>query len=114
MDEAGDGISELGFFVADAVAADHCAIGLHHFGEAAGKDAFENGEVGFVGEAHEGERGEGPSSHGIDVAKGVGGGDLAEGVGIVDDGREEVDGLNERLVRSELIHSGVVGVIEAD
>ena len=54
------------------------------------------------------------SAHGVDVAEGVGGGDLAEGVGVVHDGGEEIYGLDERQVRVELIHSGVVGVVEAD
>jgi hypothetical protein len=39
---------------------------------------------------------------------------LAEGVGIVDDGSEKVDGLDEGLIGGDLIDSGVVGVIEAD
>ncbi len=58
------------------------------------------------------QRGDRPSAHGVDVAQGVGGGDLAESVGIVHDGREEVDRLDQRHVGSELVNAGVVGVIE--
>ena len=34
--------------------------------------------------------------------------------GIVNDGREEIDRLDERQLRRELIHAGVVGCVEAD
>jgi hypothetical protein len=96
------------------VAANDGASGFDHLGKAASQDAFENFEIGFVGEADQGERGERASAHGVDVAERVGGGDLAEGVRIVDDGRKEVDGLHECLVGRELIHSGVVGSVKAD
>jgi hypothetical protein len=54
------------------------------------------------------------SAHGVDIAERVGGGDLAEDVRVVHDRREEIHGLDEGLVGRDLIHSGVVGVIEAD
>ena len=114
IDESGNGVSELGFFVANAVAADHGASGFDHFREAAGEDAFENFEVGFVGKADQGQRGKRLSAHRIDVAQCIGRGDLAEGVRIVDDRGEEVDSLHQRLIGRDLIHSGVVGVVEAD
>ncbi len=114
VNQTGDGVAKFCFFVADAVAADHGASGFHHFRKTAGEDASENFDVRFIRKAYEGERGDGTASHGVDVAEGVGGGDLSEGVWIVDDGREEVDGLHERQVGSDQIHSGVVGVIEAD
>ena len=85
MDRAGDGVSELGFFVANAVAADDGASGFDHLGEAAGEDAFENFEISFLGKADQSERGERRAAHGVDIAERVGGGDLSEGVGIVDD-----------------------------
>ena len=114
MDQAGDRISELGFVIANAVAADDGASGFHHLRKAAGQNALENFEIAFFGEADQRERSQRTSAHGVDVAQRVGGGDLSEGVGIVDDGREEVDGLHQRGVGRDLIHSGVVGVIEAD
>jgi hypothetical protein len=114
MDEAGDGISELGFVVANAVAANHGACGFDHFREAAGEDAFENVEIGLLGKTHQGQRCERFSAHRVNIAQRIGRGDLAECVGIVDDRSEEIDGLNERLVGCDLIHSGVVGVVEAD
>ncbi len=60
------------------------------------------------------QRGDGTSAHGIDVAQRIGGGDLAEGVGIVHHGSEEVHGLDQREVGSDFVDAGVVGVIEAD
>ena len=40
----------------------------------------------------------GLAAHGVDVAQGVGSGDLAEHVGVVDDGREEVHGVDDGQV----------------
>ena len=114
IDEAGDGISELGFFVADAVAADHRALGLHHFRKAAGQDLLQHFEVAVGRETNVSQRGDGTAAHGVDVAQGVGGGDLAESVGVVHDGREEIDGLHQRGVGRDPVDAGVVGVIEAD
>ena len=114
MNDAGDGVSEFCFFVANAVAADDGASGFHHFGKAACEDSFEDCEVGFLGKANQGEGGERTSAHGVDIAESIGGGDLAEGVRIVDDRGKEVDRLDERRLGRELIHAGVVGVIKAD
>ena len=68
----------------------------------------------FLGKADECQRGERLAAHGVNIAQRVGGGDLAEGVRIVDDGGEEVDCLHQRLIGRDLIHAGVVGVVEAD
>ena len=114
IDEAGDGISELGFFVADAVAAYHRATGFHHLREAAGEDLLQHFEVAVGRETDVSQRGDGASAHGVDVAQSVGGGDLAESVGVVHDGGEEVDGLHQREAGSDLVNAGIIGVIEAD
>jgi hypothetical protein len=39
---------------------------------------------------------------------------LAEGVGIVNNGREEIYGLDERLSGGNFVHSGVVGRVKAN
>jgi hypothetical protein len=39
---------------------------------------------------------------------------LAESVGIVHHGGEEIDSLNEGCVRAELVNAGVIGMVEAD
>ncbi len=98
IDEAGDGISEFGFFVADAVAADDRATCFHHFRKAAGEDLLQNLEIAVGRETYVSQGGDGTAAHGVDVAQGVGGGDLAEGVRVVHDGSEEIDGLHQRDV----------------
>ena len=114
VDEAGDGVSEFCFFVANAVAADDGASGFHHFGKAACEDALEDCEVGFLGKANQGEGSERASAHGVNIAESIGGCDLSEGVRIVHDRGEEVHRLDERRLGRELIHAGVVGMIKAD
>ncbi len=57
---------------------------------------------------------QGASAHGVNVAQGIGGRDLAEGVRVVDDGREEIHGLHQRLRGRNFVHSGVVGCIKAN
>ena len=66
------------------------------------------------GVAEDGEGGQGSAAHRVDVAEGVGGGDSAEGGGVVDDGSEEVGGLHEGTLRRELEDAGIVGGIKPD
>src|ERR1700677_5215662 len=113
MDESGDGVAKLGFVVANAVATDYDASGFNHFGQSAGENVFQNFEVSFLGKTHQCQRSNRASAHGVDIAQRVGGGDLAENVGIIHDWREEIDGLHQSLIGRDLIHSGVVGVIKA-
>ena len=75
---------------------------------------LQNLEIGFFGKTYQRERSKRAAAHGINVTESVGGGDLPESVGIVHDRGEEIDSLNQRLIGRDLIHSGVVGVIEAD
>ena len=114
MDGAGDGVSELEFLVANGVAADDGASGFDHLAETAGENLLENVEIAFVGKADQGEGVEGTSAHGVDVAERVGGGDLAEGVRVVDDRGKKIHGLDEGKVRGNFVHAGVVGFVEAD
>src|SRR5260370_42375990 len=51
MNQAGDGVSKLGFVVANAMAANHRSSCLDHLREAAGTDALKNFQVGFLREA---------------------------------------------------------------
>ena len=50
--------------------------------------------------------------HGVDITEGVGGGDLAEEVGVVGDGREKVHRLHQGQLVGYFIYRGVVGGIE--
>ena len=58
--------------------------------------------------------GDGPPPHGVDVAQGVGGGDPSEIERIVDDRRDEVEGLHEGEPVGETEHSRVVRSVETD
>jgi hypothetical protein len=68
MHHSSDGISELRFFIADAVAADHRASGLDHLRQSAGENALENRQIGLIRKTHEGERRERLPAHGVNVA----------------------------------------------
>ena len=70
-------------------------------------------EVSVAGIAEHGQRGDGVAAHGVDVAEGIGGGDGSERVGVVHDGREEIDGLHQGVLRRQLVDAGIVGGIEA-
>lgn len=96
------------------MAADHRASGFHHLGKAAGKDLLQDVEIAFVGKADDSQRGQRPSAHGVNVAQGIGGRDLAKGERVVNDGREEIHGLDERLCGGNFVHSGVVGCVKAN
>ena len=56
----------------------------------------------------------GPAAHRVDVRERVGGGDAPERVRVVDDRREEVDGLHDRDVVAERDDAGVVGGVGGD
>ena len=111
---SGDGIAELDLLVGNAVPADHGATGLLHLRKTAEQYLLQRFNVALRGVRHNRERRERLAAHGVNVAQGVGRRDLAEGVRIVDDGREEVHRLHQRQGGAETIHSGVVGLVEAD
>ena len=64
--------------------------------------------------AHQLEGGQRCSPHGVDIGQGVDRRDLTPEVGVVDDGGEEVDGLDEMLARRQSENPGVVGSAEAN
>ena len=53
-------------------------------------------------------------AHGVDVAQGIGGGDAAIVERVVDDGREDIDGLDQRQIVAQAEHRRVVGASVAD
>src|SRR5579863_10248470 len=114
MNKPGDGISKFSLLVANTVAADNRTPGLDHFRKAARKNSFKNREIGLLWKTHQRQRRERLSAHGVNIAKCVGCRNLSERVSVVDDGREEIDSLDQRLIGGDLIHSGVVGMVEAD
>ena len=52
------------------------------------------------------------SAHGVDVAEGVGGGDLPEQVGVVGNGREEIHRLHQGQLIGDFVDRGVVALIK--
>src|SRR5271166_7084917 len=103
MDNSGDGTAEENVFIANGVPADDGAVCLFHFVEATANDFTKDGGVALFGKADNRESGDGFAAHGVNVAEGIGRSDLAEREWIVDDGREKIDGLNNRKVVGELI-----------
>jgi hypothetical protein len=55
-----------------------------------------------------------PAAHCIDVRERVGGGNAAEVGGVVDDGRKEIGGGDDRLLVVQAVHRGVVARFDAD
>ncbi len=64
--------------------------------------------------AEDGERHDRLAAHGIDVGDGVGRGDAAEIVGIVDHRHEEIGGRDDAGVVVDLPHGGIIGGLGAD
>ena len=56
----------------------------------------------------------GRPAHGVDVAHGIGRGDLAETIGVIDAGREDVHGLDQGQPVAELVDARVVAGVGAD
>ena len=100
--------------VGDAVAAEYRAL-IRHGGFGPGAhDPRERGGLGVVGEGGDRQTEQGRSTHGVQVAEGVGGGDGAEGVGVVDDRREEVDRRDDGEVVAHTVDARIVGAVEPD
>ena len=109
-DQAVDGLQRV-----DRVAArDRDARrGAHRL--AAGEDLPDHRERQLLERhADDGERQDRPAAHGIDVGDGVGRGDAAEVVRLIDDRREEVGRGDDRLRVVQPIDRGVVRRLEAD
>jgi len=75
MDESGDGVSELGFFVAECCDRNYGASGSiisrgHQLG------SLQNFEVSFFGKAYQRKRSKRTAAHGVNITESVGSGDL--------------------------------------
>ena len=80
---------------------------------AAGQDLAHH-LVGQVrGKGRDVQREQRPAAHGVDVAQGVGGRDSAVGGRVVHDGREEVDGRDQRLVVAQPVDGSIVRPAQA-
>ena len=96
-------------FTSSSVATDDERAGFVHFILATAQDFGEHRKRQLShGEADDIERGDRLTTHGVDVGQRVGGGDLTEHVGVVDDRRKEVDRLHEGDVVGQRKDSRVV------
>ena len=114
MDGAGDGEAVLRLVVVQRVAAGDDAARLGDLLRAAAHDLAEDRRVERLRERRDVERHQHLAAHRVDVAHGVRRGDRAERVRVVDDGREEVDRLDDRQVVGQAVDGGVVGAVEPD
>ena len=113
-DEPCDGHAVLGFLVVNGVASDDERAGLPRLGGAAFENTAQDVFRKADGEADDVQCQQGPGTHGVDIAEGVGGGDLPERKRVVDYGREEVYGLDESEVVVEAVDCGVVRGADPD
>ena len=109
VDEAGDGEAIFRFAVGDTVAAGNDGTSFGDFFGTTAQDFAQNVAVEVVGEGDEVDGEEGTAAHCIHIGEGVGGGNRAEVVGVVYDGREEVGGGDEGLLVIEAVDGGVIG-----
>ncbi len=106
---SGDGEAVLRLVVFHGVAAEDRHAGLGGDRRAAFDDPREDlGAELFDREGGDVQRGQRRPAHRVDVAQRVRRGDAAEVVRIVDDGREEVDGLDECEIVAEAVDAGIV------
>ena len=113
MDEARDSETVLGLLVQDAVAPGDESPGLIDLVVSAPQELVHR-LLGHVRrDGHDVQAQLRLAPHGVDIAEGVGGGDLPEEVGIVRDGREEVHRLHQSQVVCDLVDAGVVALVKA-
>ena len=109
VDQAGHGKSVERLGIEHSVATGEGAFSFGHLVGSPEEDLVDDVEREFIGgDGHDVHRGDRLASHGVDVGEGVGGRDLSEEVGIIDDRREEIEGLHNRELFRDFINGGVV------
>jgi hypothetical protein len=108
----GHGVAEFDLVIRHAVAAEDGAAGLVHLLRSAFEDFFQVPRILLGRPGQNGERGDGATAHGIDVAQRVGRGDGAVGVRVVHNRRKEIHGLHQGKLRRQLVHAGIVGSVK--
>ena len=104
----------LNIHIVDRVTANQHTAGFDDFLTAAAEDLTQHIDIPALGETDDIHGSLYFTAHGINVAEGVGGSDLAEGIGIIHHGREEVHSLNDTDIIRHFINSCIVGTVEAD
>ena len=113
MDEAGDRQAVLGLVIKNAVSAGDEAPCLVDLVIAPPEHPVDRLIGHIPGDAHQVQGQLGLAPHGVHVAEGVCGGNLAEKVGIVGDGRKEVHRLHQGQLVREPVYRRVVAAVEA-
>lgn len=90
-------------------------VGLGNFVGAAAENLVHDIEREIIGgHRHDVHCGDGFTAHGVDVGERIGGRDLPEKIGVIDNGREEIEGLNEGEVVGQTVDRSVIGAGRAD
>ena len=104
----------LGLVVVNAVPAHDGGAGLVDLLIAAAQDLVDNVGGHVLGHGHHVKRYLGLAAHGIDVRERVGGGNGTIGVGVIGDGREEVDRLHDGHVVGHAVDRRIVRLVKAN
>src|SRR5271154_1234163 len=96
INQTSDRITEQHVLIADRVAADDAALRFAHFGEAASNNLLKDFGIALFRKPDNGQRGDGPAAHSVNVAQRVGGRNLPEEKWVVHDRRKKINRLDER------------------
>ena len=109
MDKSGNRQTIFKFVVFHTVPADEHHVGFPQLVDSALDDVAQHGQIhALCGKTHEIHGGFGHPAHGIDIAEGVGRGDLAEPVRIVHYGCKKIHGLNQSQLFGDFVYAGIV------
>ena len=115
MDGAGHGETVFGLPVIDTVAAQDVDARFADFVEATAQNVRQHRWPQLLdGKSDQVDRHQGLRAHSIDVAQGIGRRDRPEGVGVVDDGREEIGGDHQGEIRPEPVDRCVIAGLKPD
>src|SRR5262249_33978784 len=103
------------FGITNGMSAKYDTAGRPHSFRAALDNSAKNLHVQLgIREANEIEGRLGYTAHREDITERIGGGDLSVNERVVNDGWEEINGLNDRQVRRKTVHPGIVMRLRAD
>ena len=114
MNQSGDGQAVFHSVVGNGVTSGQHAPGLDYLLAASLKNPTQHVQIHLLREAYNVQGGFHLAPHGVDVAEGVGSGNLAEQVGVFHHGREKVQGLDKGQVLPNLIYGGIIPAVVAD
>ena len=113
MHKAGDAQAVFGLIIQNAVAAGDEGTSLIDLVIAAPQQLMHRVLGHGLGDGHDVQAQLGLSTHGVHIGERIGGRDLAEGIGIVGNGREEIHRLHQGQIVADLIDGGIVTLVKA-